>query len=440
MPQHVALHCHGTRNCCFGKSSTDDDRYEYELLAFGLAARYILYLLGTGCPLLMRADELDSYMYQTVGHEIIPLIAEGLGLPLYRRGISGSSVDISGVYKPTSGDEVEDLLLLLQAVKEKHPDIDGVSVGAILSDYQRTRVENVCARLNLTCYAYLWRRPQDELLGEMIACGLKAVIIKVAAMGLCTSHLGQPIRDMHGTLTALHRKFDLHVCGEGGEYESLALDGPLFHSRIVVDQSEVIMHSSDAIAAVAYLRIRKAHLEPKSDRPPPTHELRVAHCRELLCQCSPDPARQPVLAVPPSALPRHIAPFLSPLANSALTHSSSPPSLPASQSPSPTRIAAISPPLPADPRSSSTTPTTVPIVKIPSMARSSSSNLALPTAILSVPAMRTSVSTPSQSEPASPRPSLSPRGSLTAVSVRCVVQTTSPWLALSCRAVGPQVC
>ena len=37
---------------------------------------------------------------------------------------------------------------------------EAVSVGAILSDYQRVRVEGVCARLNLVSLAFLWRRDQ----------------------------------------------------------------------------------------------------------------------------------------------------------------------------------------------------------------------------------------------------------------------------------------
>ncbi len=36
----------------------------------------------------------------------------------------------------------------------------GVSAGAILSDYQRVRVESVCSRLGLTSLAFLWRRDQ----------------------------------------------------------------------------------------------------------------------------------------------------------------------------------------------------------------------------------------------------------------------------------------
>lgn len=38
----------------------------------------------------------------------------------------------------------------------KHPDIEGVSSGAIASTYQKKRVEDVCSRLGLKSLAYLW--------------------------------------------------------------------------------------------------------------------------------------------------------------------------------------------------------------------------------------------------------------------------------------------
>ncbi|TRY69704.1 hypothetical protein DNTS_008912 [Danionella cerebrum] len=70
-------------------------------------------------------------------------------------------------------------VLLLQEEME----VEAVSVGAILSDYQRIRVENVCARLDLKPLAYLWERNQADLLREMISSGLQAIVIKVAALG-----------------------------------------------------------------------------------------------------------------------------------------------------------------------------------------------------------------------------------------------------------------
>ena len=57
------------------------------------------------------------------------------------------------------GDEVEDLYRLVERAAAA-TGAEGVSVGAILSDYQRVRVESVCHRLQLTALAFLWRRDQ----------------------------------------------------------------------------------------------------------------------------------------------------------------------------------------------------------------------------------------------------------------------------------------
>lgn len=112
---------------------------------------------------LNRTDELDSYLYQTVGQDAIQLVADALGVPLYRRVITGKAVEQGSEYGPRDastgiqGDETEDLYALLSIVKvsealstaflricqSHHPDIQAVSVGAILSNYQRVRVEHV---------------------------------------------------------------------------------------------------------------------------------------------------------------------------------------------------------------------------------------------------------------------------------------------------------
>lgn len=67
--------------------------------------------------LLGSIDELDSFLYQTVGHDAIEYYAECINLPLYRREIMGSSLVQSADYQQTSGDETEDLYQLLKQVK-----------------------------------------------------------------------------------------------------------------------------------------------------------------------------------------------------------------------------------------------------------------------------------------------------------------------------------
>lgn len=105
-----------------------------------MAAGHDIVALGNLVP--HNRSEIDSYMYQSVGHEAIELIAEALDLPLFKQVTFGLSIEQGKTYEPTEEDEVEDLFELLKRIKDEI-DIDAVSVGAILSDYQRVRVENV---------------------------------------------------------------------------------------------------------------------------------------------------------------------------------------------------------------------------------------------------------------------------------------------------------
>ncbi|KAI7893059.1 uncharacterized protein EV154DRAFT_503114 [Mucor mucedo] len=208
-------------------------------------------------PIQSGKDELDSFMYQTVGHDAIYLYSECMDVPLYRRDILGGSLLQGSDYTVTADDETEDLYMLLKDVLKDHPDIGGVSVGAILSNYQRVRVEHVCNRLGLTSFAYLWRREQKDLLWEMANAGVTAILIKIAAIGLKPIHLGKSIAQMYPYLCKMNDMYDLHICGEGGEYETFTVDCPLFKRRIVVEETETVIHSDDAFAQVAYLKFKK---------------------------------------------------------------------------------------------------------------------------------------------------------------------------------------
>lgn len=204
------------------------------------------------------ADELDSFMYQSVGHQVIEQIAQCYGLPLYRRPISGTPVNQAMEYQPTSGDEVEDLFILLKEILEKHAEVKGVSSGAIFSTYQKNRVEQVCGRLGLTSLAYLWEREQVALLDDMITSGIDAVLIKTAAMGLGRKHLGKSIRELRDDLVHLSQKHGLNPCGEGGEYESLTLNSPMYakgHLELEpFSEKDIIVHCNNATAPVVFLR------------------------------------------------------------------------------------------------------------------------------------------------------------------------------------------
>lgn len=145
-----------------------------------------------------EADDLNSYMYQTVGHSLIPLYSAALDIPLYRQPILGAAINTDKTYAPppptatttTSPDETESLLPLLQRILHDHPSADALSTGAILSTYQRTRIESVATRLGLVPLSYLWHYTSlppyapAALLRDMAAVGQDARIVKVASGGL----------------------------------------------------------------------------------------------------------------------------------------------------------------------------------------------------------------------------------------------------------------
>ena len=83
----------------------------------------------------------------------------------------------------------------------------------------------------------------------MIDAGLEAILIKVAGIGLVQQHLGKTLDEMQPTLVTLvsisdirrplddrfcqqNDRYGSHICGEGGEYETLTLDCSLFKRRI----------------------------------------------------------------------------------------------------------------------------------------------------------------------------------------------------------------
>ena len=224
-------------------------------------------------------EDTDSFMYQTIGHAVIPLYEKALGLPLYRQEIAGSAVNQSKSYGPTpneaeKADETESLVPLLRKVMAAHPEVNAVSTGAILSDYQRTRVESVALRLGLTPLSYLWQYPhlppgtQTSLLEDMAAVGQDARIIKVASGGMDDSFLWQNVADFktRNRLIKAAQRFGTYgdgaALGEGGEYETLAIAGPapLWKARIVVGEGDRAILPGEA--GSASVKINKAEIAP----------------------------------------------------------------------------------------------------------------------------------------------------------------------------------
>lgn len=159
----------------------------------------------------------ESWIFHVPNTGAVPLMAESLGIEL--------------VTAETSGSEESDMQGLRNALSGL--DIDGIVAGAVWSDYQWDRMNMVCGDLGLKLIAPLWRKDQDMILDEMLASGIKAIVVGCYAEGLDESWLGREIdRKAAEELRSLRDRHGISVIGEGGEYESMTLDSPM-HSRPV---------------------------------------------------------------------------------------------------------------------------------------------------------------------------------------------------------------
>ena len=97
----------------------------------------------------------------------------------------------------------------------------------------------------------------------MIGSKIDAVLVKIAGGGLTPKHLGKSIRELKPTLYQLHGRYGLDICGEGGEYETIVLDCPLYKTkRIQITSSQVLVDDTNC-DSVANLKVLKFSLVDK---------------------------------------------------------------------------------------------------------------------------------------------------------------------------------
>lgn len=175
------------------------------------------------CLLSLLPENPDSWMFQNPSRELLEAQARSLELPILFEGTAGE--------KET---ELLDLRRLLVRAKDEFA-LDGIAAGAVASDYQHERITRLCHGIGLKTYSPLWHKDQGMLLREMVEAGFDIRMTRIAADGLSKEWLGRNVSlaDI-GKLEELHRKTGFHIGGEGGEFETIVLDGPIFSSPLEI--------------------------------------------------------------------------------------------------------------------------------------------------------------------------------------------------------------
>ena len=177
--------------------------------------------------------EQDSYMFHFPNTELGSRLSEIMG-------ISNSSI-IESEFKETIS---------------LYPGYFLVA-GAVESEFQKTKLEEMCTELGLKTFFPLWRKNQEQIYRDFISTGSRGIFVTVAAEGLDEKFLGRPIdEESLRILNETKLKHGISIIGEGGEYETLVTCSPFSTRCIEIEDTEVIDRGIQKI-----LKIKKYRFE-----------------------------------------------------------------------------------------------------------------------------------------------------------------------------------
>lgn len=200
----------------------------------GMFAAYLMHVhnYSIECLVTIKSKNPDSYMYHTPNIDIVELQAKAMEVPL--------------VIETTKGEKEKELNSLKKALKkakEKY-NIEGIVSGAIFSNYQRQRIDKICDSLGLKNFVPLWHMDQELEMRHLLKNNFSFLMSSIACDGLDKKWLGKVIsEDDIDNLVKLNKKIGINIAGEGGEFESLVLDCPLFRKKIKVAESSLHMEN-----------------------------------------------------------------------------------------------------------------------------------------------------------------------------------------------------
>lgn len=184
------------------------------------------------CLINLKSKNPDSWTFHTINVHTTELQAKAMDLPLI-------SFETEGIKEK----EIDDLKKAIKIAKEKY-NIKGIVSGAIKSNYQKQRIDKVCKELKLKSINPLWHIDEEKYLKGLIKNKFKVIIASIAADGLNKSFLGKEVdNELINRLKSINKKNKMHISGEGGEFETLVLDCPLFKKRLKIKKAEIEMEN-----------------------------------------------------------------------------------------------------------------------------------------------------------------------------------------------------
>lgn len=178
----------------------------------------------------------DSYLYHTPATGVASLAADAIGIPLVDvtpNDFGAAAAGRADESRARGDRELEPLEAALDALAGELGGIEGVTAGAVESEYQTSRIAGMCDRLGAELFAPLWQEDPRTLADAMLDAGFEITVVQVAADGLDESWLGRTLdAPSFAELEELNEEYGVHLLGEGGEYETVVVAGPHMDGRV----------------------------------------------------------------------------------------------------------------------------------------------------------------------------------------------------------------
>lgn len=223
MQHHWKTHTHQKKLCVSYSGGKDSSLALFHAMQTGEVITLLVMLEEHGLRSRSHAMSLD----------IIHAQANAIGLPI--------------LMAPSSWDNYETTFLdLLDQAKQLGSET--LVTGDLDMPKHGCWHDQITQKAGLALSMPLWERPHPEVIEEFIQLGFKTMIVTVnLSLGMKTEDLGQ-ILSMEYIQELINRGID--PCGEGGEFHTTVLDGPIFNQAITVQQGEILYHGNYAFLSL----------------------------------------------------------------------------------------------------------------------------------------------------------------------------------------------
>lgn len=182
--------------------------------------------------LSVKPTRTDCYLFHFATVEHTKELAEILG--------------IKHIYTTCSVADPKKEAQIVRDIVEKNP-VDAIVLGGTgLQVTQLKSIQEALKPLGIEVFAAHAGQDHDQVMEQMLKKGYKIMITQIASDGLNKDWLGRVLDEK--TMQELFersKKYGFHVGGEGGYFDSLAIDGPIFNKRLDILEIEKNMESEN---------------------------------------------------------------------------------------------------------------------------------------------------------------------------------------------------